>query len=82
MNCPLCNIKLQMTGRHGVKVNYCPDCRGVWIDRGGLDKLIDRSGAATSESRFSEGGREHHKHDRYHESEGRRRKSFFYGLFD
>jgi Zn-finger nucleic acid-binding protein len=85
MNCPVCNAKLQMADRQGVEINYCPDCRGVWIDRGGLDRIIDRSGAQTSDSRFGEGEREYrelHKHDRHHESEGRHRKSFFSDLFD
>ena len=82
MNCPVCNVKLQMADRQGVEINYCPECRGVWIDRGGLDKIIDRSGVNTSESRFSEGDRDEHKHGKYHESEGRHRKSFFSDLFD
>jgi len=82
MNCPVCNVKLQMSERQGVEINYCPECRGVWIDRGGLDKIIDRSGSHTSESQFSESDRDHHEHDRYHESGGRRRKSFFSDLFD
>ena len=76
MDCPVCNVKLQMADRRGVEINYCPDCRGVWIDRGGLDKIIDRSGSPISESRLSEGDREHHEHDLYHESGGRRRKSW------
>ncbi len=82
MNCPVCNVKLQMADRQSVEINYCPECRGVWIDRGGLDKIIDRSSAHPSESRFTEGDREQHKHDSHHEREGRRRKSFFSDLFD
>jgi Zn-finger nucleic acid-binding protein len=65
-----------MADRKGVEINYCPDCRGVWIDRGGLDKIIDRSGPPTSGSRLSEGDREHHEHDRYQESGDRRGKSW------
>jgi len=82
MNCPVCIIKLQVADRQGVEINVCPECRGVWIARGGLDKIIDRSGVHTSESRFGEGGGGQHKHDRHHESEGHRRKSFFSDLFD
>ena len=82
MNCPVCNVKLQMADRQGVEINYCPECSGVWIDRGGLDKLIARSGVHTSASRFSEGDREQHKHGKYHESERSHRKSFFSDLFD
>jgi hypothetical protein len=45
MNCPVCNIPLNMTERQGVEIDYCPKCRGVWLDRGELDKIIERSAA-------------------------------------
>ncbi len=49
MQCPACkDAVLTMTERSGVEIDYCPRCRGVWLDRGELDKLIERSGAATS----------------------------------
>ncbi|MFD1797256.1 hypothetical protein FQV27_09855 [Paracoccus aurantiacus] len=47
MKCPVDNETLLMTQRDGVEIDYCPKCRGVWLDRGELDKIIDRS-AATS----------------------------------
>jgi Zn-finger nucleic acid-binding protein len=44
MQCPVCkNVNLVMTDRQGVEIDYCPSCRGVWLDRGELDKIIDRS---------------------------------------
>ena len=44
MKCPTCvDIALVMSDRQGVEIDYCPQCRGVWLDRGELDKLIDRS---------------------------------------
>lgn len=43
MNCPQCNIGLVMSERQGIEVDYCPQCRGVWLDRGELDKIIQRS---------------------------------------
>lgn len=45
MNCPHCNVTLIMTERSGVEIDYCPQCRGVWLDRGELDKIIERAGA-------------------------------------
>jgi hypothetical protein len=45
MNCPQDGTQLQMTAREGVEIDYCPTCRGVWLDRGELDKIIDRSEA-------------------------------------
>lgn len=46
MNCPHCNISLVMTERSGIEIDYCPQCRGVWLDRGELDKIIERSAAS------------------------------------
>ncbi len=43
MNCPVDNEILQMTERSGVEVDYCPRCRGVWLDRGELDKILERA---------------------------------------
>lgn len=43
MKCPNCNIPLVMTDRSGIEIDYCPECRGVWLDRGELDKIIERS---------------------------------------
>ena len=43
MNCPVCNIQLNMMERQGVEIDYCSKCRGVWLDRGELDKIIERS---------------------------------------
>jgi Zn-finger nucleic acid-binding protein len=43
MKCPNCNVNLVMTDRSGIEIDYCPDCRGVWLDRGELDKIIERS---------------------------------------
>jgi len=43
MKCPIDDNVLQMTDRNGIEIDYCPECRGVWLDRGELDKIIDRS---------------------------------------
>lgn len=43
MHCPVCQVPLQITDRQGVEIDYCPQCRGVWLDRGELDKIIERS---------------------------------------
>jgi len=46
MQCPVDGTTLAMADRQGVEIDYCPQCRGVWLDRGELDKLIDREAAA------------------------------------
>lgn len=43
MNCPKCFEPLRVAERQGVEIDYCPDCRGVWLDHGELDKIIDRT---------------------------------------
>jgi len=43
MNCPVDNVPLVMSERSGVEIDYCPTCRGVWLDRGELDKILDRA---------------------------------------
>ena len=49
MKCPVDNAELVMSERHGIEIDYCPQCRGVWLDRGELDKIIER--AAPQETR-------------------------------
>jgi uncharacterized protein len=43
LTCPSCRVALVMSERSGVEIDYCPQCRGVWLDRGELDKIIERS---------------------------------------
>ena len=45
MACPVDQTPLVMSDRQGIEIDYCPSCRGVWLDRGELDKIIERSGA-------------------------------------
>ena len=45
MPCPVCKVALTMSERQGVEIDYCPQCRGVWLDRGELDKILERNAA-------------------------------------
>lgn len=49
MNCPVCNEPLLITNRQGVEIDHCPKCKGVWLDRGELDKIIERSSMLENE---------------------------------
>jgi uncharacterized protein len=64
MLCPVCKTQLTMSERQGIEIDYCPNCRGVWLDRGELDKLIERSGASsypkTKFSDHTDNGNEYH----------------------
>ncbi len=93
MNCPIDGAPLTMTERQGIEIDYCPQCRGVWLDRGELDKLIERStgGSNYGERRdYGERRERDHDHDhhedrdhrgRYHRPR-RKRESFLEDLFD
>jgi Zn-finger nucleic acid-binding protein len=89
MKCPTCNdINLSMSERNGIEIDYCPQCRGVWLDRGELDKIIEKSLTEISTSpplprervqeviyRDSDNyNKDGHKH--------KRKKSFLEELFD
>jgi uncharacterized protein len=43
MKCPHCEVVLVMSERQGIEIDYCPQCRGIWLDRGELDKLIEKA---------------------------------------
>ena len=90
MNCPVCNIALVMSDRQGIEIDYCPTCRGVWLDRGELDKIIERSvpaqqpAAAPTPSRYGEShdrAYDKHHHDD-HGSGHHKKRSFLHDLFD
>ena len=85
MHCPTCIVELRITERHGVEIDYCPQCRGVWLDRGELDKIIERASVgASSWSRDTEeriSRRDRDDDERYTRTR-RRRKSFLEDLFD
>ena len=51
MLCPVCQVSLVMSERQGIEIDYCPTCRGVWLDRGELDKIIERSEQEQSRGR-------------------------------
>jgi hypothetical protein len=73
-------VELKIAERQEVEIDYCPQCRGVWLDRGELDKIIDRSRKATSR-RYEDD--EDNDAERYRQGGGRRRrKSFLEDLFD
>lgn len=55
MRCPIDGETLVIADRNGVEIDYCPQCRGVWLDRGELDKIIDRSAPTSAPTPHSRG---------------------------
>ena len=86
MKCPVCDSSLQMTERSGVEIDYCPKCRGVWLDRGELDKIIERSAPVSDVNRLSVDRDRHYDSDESgtsrEGSQPKRRESFWSELFD
>ena len=91
MKCPTDNVDLAMSERSGVEIDYCPKCRGVWLDRGELDKIIEKSQVSTPQQSSKQPYREpdypaqgYGKHDADNrQSDKRRKKEGFLGeLFD
>jgi uncharacterized protein len=87
MKCPSCpDSTLAMSDRQGVEIDYCPQCRGVWLDRGELDKLVERAAApepgraAASSSRQDFVDSDYHEHGGRHSA--RRKKSWLGDIFD
>ena len=70
MKCPVCkDIDLIMSERQGVEIDYCPSCRGVWLDRGELDKIIDKSASFSNENSYKqnkENSFQNHSKQNYH----------------
>jgi Zn-finger nucleic acid-binding protein len=58
MKCPVCDVALSISSREGVEIDFCPQCRGVWLDRGELDKVIERAAASLSPAGGREGSRD------------------------
>jgi uncharacterized protein len=54
MKCPSCEELLVMSERQGVEIDYCPKCRGVWLDKGELDKIIEKSAAVESNQQLKQ----------------------------
>jgi Zn-finger nucleic acid-binding protein len=86
MNCPNCGAELVMSDRQGVEIDYCPKCRGVWLDRGELDKIIERSATPAQKPapRYQEDSQPYYDDDddhRYHDKK-KRKSSFLGDLFD
>ena len=87
MLCPIDKTPLVMSERQTIEIDYCPTCRGVWLDRGELDKIIERSNSASTAQaaperpRAVEGGPFGYSHQQSYHGK-KRRKSFLEELFD
>lgn len=82
MDCPHCKVELKLAERKNIEIDYCPKCRGVWLDRGELDKLL-----GTSDDEFrSRSGRDDDRYEKERRSDDSKykykRKSLLSEIFD
>jgi Zn-finger nucleic acid-binding protein len=95
MQCPACQVDLVMSERQSIEIDYCPKCRGVWLDRGELDKIIEKSAIEAApaprapeprhqEPRYQEPRYEQRRDEGYRDSykKSHRRKSWLSEIFD
>lgn len=85
MLCPNCKTPLSIADRAGIEIDFCPTCRGVWLDRGELDKIIERAAGSMPTSGPPQGYAQpprpaHHGHG--YEYRPRKKKSFLSEIFD
>ena len=94
MACPVDGATLVMSERSGIEIDYCPTCRGVWLDRGELDKIIERNAESSAPPPQAAPApppqqqapwgqqRDTRGHDSYGQRPPKRRKGFLEELFD
>ncbi len=93
MLCPNCDLELKMSERQGIEIDYCPRCRGVWLDRGELDKIIERTNKRMDSSpkrgQYQNHPKDYHKNKNdyyereYHKNKKKKkRKSMLDDIFD
>lgn len=77
MKCPMCNVAMREVDRRGIRIDVCPECRGVWLDGGELEKLLSAGDQWESEYRHRE-----YQPDREYPQQPKKRKGFLGELFD
>ncbi|WP_414675283.1 zf-TFIIB domain-containing protein [Methanospirillum sp.] len=97
MKCPVCNVDLLMGERLSISIDYCPQCRGIWLEKGKLDQLLNNGmqgshqnpeysdrGYNSNHVKHSEHEHDHsddHSYDDHHSVKSHKKKSFFDDLF-
>jgi uncharacterized protein len=86
MKCPNCEATLLMAEKQGVEIDYCPNCRGIWLDKGELEKIMERTGEHYSKrenyekdySKYHYGDNDYYKKQQH----SHKKKSFLSDFFD
>ena len=81
MKCPVCkDVTLLMSEKKGVEIDYCPECRGIWLDRGELEKLVEKEEKTYRDVKREYEEEEHYEHKKYPKKI--RKESFLGEVFD
>lgn len=85
MKCPVCkDVNLVMSERQGIEIDYCPECRGIWLDRGELDKIIEKSNRV--ENYHNDSDNNYHSNDnkenKHSQNNHKKKESFISNIFD
>lgn len=82
MKCPVCkDVTLLMSEKRGVEIDYCPECRGIWLDRGELEKLVEKEEKTYRDVKREYDDYDEDKHD-YKKTKRRKKESFLGEVFD
>ena len=84
MKCPVCkDVTLLMSEKKGVEIDYCPECRGIWLDRGELEKIMEKEDAYINKE-VKEVKESSHKESKHYEEKPRKQKreSFMSEIFE
>ncbi|MGF1923072.1 MAG: zf-TFIIB domain-containing protein [Bacteroidia bacterium] len=82
MKCPSCNETLLMTEKRGVEIDYCPSCRGIWLDRGELEKIMENTADHYSRKDNYEKDYKSYEYNQYDGRYPKKKKSFLNDFFD
>lgn len=96
MKCPNCNETLLMTERNNIEIDYCPGCRGIWLDKGELDKMLEyaeqkhtsgqqqqqQNNQFNQQQSYPKYDDDYHKHDPHYHKKHHKKKGFLGDLFD
>ncbi len=82
MKCPIDSVDLLMSDRQGIEIDYCPTCRGVWLDRGELDKIIERDASDAAGGHDDRNDNDHPRRVSSPKVKKRKREGFLGELFE
>ncbi len=82
MKCPNCQTTLLITEKKGIEIDYCPDCRGIWLDRGELEKLTERSAEHYSSRENYDSDSKKYGYSEHSKNNPHKKKSFLDDIFD